>query len=815
MKKALKYFLMLFVFVFMVTLASCDKTTDNSGNTPDSNTTTDTGPKDYNDPSKNQYTVTFDSDGGSKVDSQLVQKGDKAIEPANPTKPGAEFEGWFFQNEKWVFFGYVVTSDMTLVAHWKQLDYDVNISKNIESAGTVTGNGTYHYGDKVTLTANTTDGYNFLGWYKSGEATPISTKSTYEFTMTDSGVNFEAKWNYYTMTIEKNDYYAGQVNFTTRYISVGKEIELSATTNDGYNFLGWFKNDSDEPITTETKYKFTMLAEDVKFTAKWSSYYVTVTNENNQAGYSNITNQRISIGKEVKLVATTRDGYNFLGWYDKNDLLVTPNPEYTFTMAANNVELIMKWSSYTLTVSRNDSSAGTVNFTSSKVSVGKEVKLVATTNDGYNFLGWFKDGAETPISTEPEYTYVMTAADVTLEARWNYYTVTLTRNDSNAGRVNFTSKKVSVGKTASLVATTNDGYNFLGWFEAGATTPVSIEPNYSFVMGKSDVNLEARWNYYTVTFTCENTSISTLSTSTYNTKKVSIGKTVEITCKPFLGYHFVGWYDSNGDEVSTKATLSFTMADNNISYIGKCEADTNMSNYIYTSSLTSCTITEVIDKTVTKAIIPSCVTKINTWVFDNCSNLTGVYIDDISKWCSIDFNDNPLKKAKKLYLNDVLVTDLVIPSDVTAISTSAFQYCTSITSVTINSNVRSIGTWAFDGCSNLKKVYTDNLSNWCTINFNNNPIKNSHNLYVNNELVTELVIDDTTTSISSSAFQYCTSITSVSFGPSVKSIGTWAFDGCSNLKNVYFRGSSTDYANISISSGNDYFKNATWTFNAV
>ena len=65
------------------------------------------------------YTVTFDTQGGSEIESQVVERGCKIMEPENPRKNcGCEFDGWYVGDERWSFVGYVVTEDMTLTARW-------------------------------------------------------------------------------------------------------------------------------------------------------------------------------------------------------------------------------------------------------------------------------------------------------------------------------------------------------------------------------------------------------------------------------------------------------------------------------------------------------------------------------------------------------------------------------------------------------------------------------------------------------------------------------------------------------------------------
>ena len=154
-------------------------------------------------------------------------------------------------------------------------------------------------------------------------------------------------------------------------------------------------------------------------------------------------------------------------------------------------------------------------------------------------------------------------------------------------------------------------------------------------------------------------------------------------------------------------------------------------------------------------VIGSNVTSIGGSAFIGCSNLKSVYISDLSAWCKISFGywtfSNPLRNGAKLYLNNIEVTELTIPSDITEIKDYTFEGCKSITSLTIPDSLTSIGECAFFDCSNLKSV---TLGNRVTL-------------------------------IGKDAFNSCSSLESITIPDSVASIGGHAFQNCFSLKEVY------------------------------
>ena len=219
--------------------------------------------------------------------------------------------------------------------------------------------------------------------------------------------------------------------------------------------------------------------------------------------------------------------------------------------------------------------------------------------------------------------------------------------------------------------------------------------------------------------------------------------------------------------------------------------------------------------------LPSSVTSINNWAFDGCSGLKKTnYLGSLSEWLNISFgtvNANPTAYSHNLYINDEQITDLVIPEGTTTIKGYSFEGCTSFQSVTIPSSVTSINNWAFDGCSGLKKTnYLGSMNEWLNISFgtvNANPIRYSHNLYIDDKQITDYVIDNGPTTIKGYSFEGYTDLKTITIPKSITSIYNWAFDGCSNLTDVYYGSTAGDFGNISIgNTGNSYFTKATKHF---
>jgi hypothetical protein len=203
------------------------------------------------------------------------------------------------------------------------------------------------------------------------------------------------------------------------------------------------------------------------------------------------------------------------------------------------------------------------------------------------------------------------------------------------------------------------------------------------------------------------------------------------------------------------------------------------------------------DVTIPDTITGLPVTSIGDSAFSGCTSLTSVTIPD-----------NVMTIGMWAFSECTNVTNFDIGNSVTGIGYGAFEYCTSLTRVTIPDNVMTIGMWAFSECTNVTNVSIGNsvtsigdgafsgCSRLTSIDVDpQNPAYSSHDGVLFNKSQTTLIqcpggkagtytVPNTVITIGYWAFEYCTSLTSVTIANSVLDIGYYAFSGCTSLTSV-------------------------------
>jgi uncharacterized repeat protein (TIGR02543 family)/LPXTG-motif cell wall-anchored protein len=204
----------------------------------------------------NPHTVTFDGNGGTSTTSQSVTYNGTATKPADPTRTGYTFTGWYDGATPYDFTT-AVTADVTLTAHWSAIAYTVTF---VSAGGSAVASESADYGTTYAKPADPTrTGYTFAGWFTGGSAYDFATPITGNLTLT-------AHWQVatYTVTFDSAGGSAvadGHADYQTTYAAP------SDPTRADHVFLGWYDG--------ATPYDFTTaVTGDVTLTAHWMAVAV-------------------------------------------------------------------------------------------------------------------------------------------------------------------------------------------------------------------------------------------------------------------------------------------------------------------------------------------------------------------------------------------------------------------------------------------------------------------------------------------------------------------------------------------------------------
>ena len=178
---------------------------------------------------------------------------------------------------------------------------------------------------------------------------------------------------------------------------------------------------------------------------------------------------------------------------------------------------------------------------------------------------------------------------------------------------------------------------------------------------------------------------------------------------------------------------------------------------------------------------------------DNTTENAGKVIDDTTGSEGLDFYPLPdgtfgVAAGKTKYLENIVIPETHNGKQVTEILENAFQNSTNLKSITIPKNLKIISKDAFSNCPSIDTVnYNGNITDWLNIEFESslsNPCNSGAALYLNGELLNELVIPENTAKINNYAFFGCNSITTITLNNQLNIIGDYAFANCSTTSSL-------------------------------
>ena len=487
---------------------------------------------------KEGYWVTFDSDGGSAIDSQFVFDKISLNDQTTPTKPGYTFGGWYNGSTK-VVDGTQITKPMTLKAHWSAIEvsYTVNYwqQKVTDDKNATEAQKTYEYVSAETkkattgtkISASNTKSYNGFTYNANnsskdveiaGDGTTIinvyydrvlCTVNFYE--VTSRGLTkVKTATGLYEASLPKDTWdtstYAWYSSYSYSYgwgYSVAGSGCILLTSFD-FKTAGYENNKENKKsngIVTECNFYGTKARREYEvryYNQQADGSYKLVQTVNTSGG--TLTVHEKFIGYDLyKLVKGNVNGESS-GYWDRNGSSVKDGDQYEYNRSGI-INIASKLKTYSLSYYNYNKVTKTVSnikYTTPMNSYENYTpERPSELPSYYVFGGWYKDKACTTKFDFSKET--MPNANLQIYAKWSAEQISLTYNLNNPkGTVDKDTKKVEAGTVASTVLPsipTINEYSFVGWYYADGNGNITSEVFNTNNTITRDTSIVGKWLY--------------------------------------------------------------------------------------------------------------------------------------------------------------------------------------------------------------------------------------------------------------------------------------------------------------------------------
>lgn len=334
-----------------------------------------------------EQTIIFDVNGGdiATQPAAIIAPTDSEIELdkiVQPTRDGYQFNGWFDENDRQVAGTIAMPPNgLNLKAKWtakeQVIHFNTNGGTSIPSLK-LKVDETYDLDQQITKRA----GYAFVGWFNEADQLISGVQ-----TVIEGDVTYTAKWQAeeQTITFDVNggDASSQPENIVALTDSELNLDEVALPTRAGYTFLGWFTG------ANQVSGVITMPAGGLTLTAKWLADDQTIHfNANGGTAVADLiikTDASYDLSKQI----TLRPGYQFLGWYNEADQLVSGKQ----TATVGGTTYTAKWQAADQTISFDVNGGDAATQPADiKAPVGSKIDIAEVkqpTRAGYLFVGWY------------------------------------------------------------------------------------------------------------------------------------------------------------------------------------------------------------------------------------------------------------------------------------------------------------------------------------------------------------------------------------------------------------------------------------------
>ncbi len=360
-----------------------------------------------------ELTVTFDIgyNGGESPANQQLYKGDMAIEPAQPSRDGYSFDGWFYDGELWDFKS-VINSSMTITAKWTEIiiKYDVTFNLGYVGGDNTPDNQTVIEGEKVVEpTEPQRDNHLFLGWYSGDDLWSFDNTVT-------ANVDLTAQWRElidggFQVLLDYN--YDGAPITDTLIVKPNNKLVYDDPIRDGYSFDGWYsfsdvKWDMDAFVTDD----MFLMAKWIKDAIRYSVEVFYINPITNEAAYSETFSVEEG-GKLVEPELPAYEGYRFSRWMYYKESGSRGVWNFDTDVVTENLSIMGSWDVLQPAVVTFKSGSEEIVLNQY---VGDEIEapVVTPPTSEHHLIYWHIEGNESAVVTFP----LKVTEDIVYVAKW-------------------------------------------------------------------------------------------------------------------------------------------------------------------------------------------------------------------------------------------------------------------------------------------------------------------------------------------------------------------------------------------------------------
>ena len=424
-----------------------------------------------------------------------------------------------------------VTGDSTYTATFVAF-HTITVTSADETLGTASGSGDYAEGSEIEISATPVEHYHFTQWNDGNTDNPRTITVTEDSTFTASFAI-----DRFTVTVESADTEMGTAGESGTY-DYGTEIQISATPVEGYGFLAWNDDNTDNPRNVT-------VTEDITFTATFGAWRtISVVSADETMGTVEGTGEYVE-GATVQITAIPNEHYHFEHWMiEENPTreIITDNP-LTITVTGNvTYTAVFAIDQHTITVESANEAMGTVSE-SNTYDYGTEIQISATAAEHYHFTQWSDGNTDNPRT-------ITVTEDATYRAEFaiDQHTITVESADEAMGTVS-ESNTYDYGTEIQISATATEHYHFVQWSDGNTDNPRTITVN-----GDATYRASFAIDQHTITVESGDIAMGTVSEGgTYD-----YGTEIQISATAAEHYHFVQWSDGNTDNPRTVTITSDT-----------------------------------------------------------------------------------------------------------------------------------------------------------------------------------------------------------------------------------------------------------------